>query len=82
MTILTFAQAKQLLTTVSKTVPDQLSCDDCFDLMAEFADAEIHGNELTATLKAVRIHFSQCPCCAYEYATLLEALQEPETILN
>ena len=79
MTTLTYAQVTNLLTTISKTVPDQVNCDGCFELIAEFADAEIHGDVLSEALKAAKIHFSQCPCCAYEYATLLEALQEPET---
>lgn len=79
MTTLTYAQVKKLLTTVSETVPDQMNCDGCFELIAEFAEAEIHGDVMSEALKAVKVHFSQCPCCAYEYATLLEALQEPLT---
>ena len=82
MTTLTFAQVQKLLTTVSKSVPDQLNCDGCFELMAAFADAELCGDEPSDALKAVKIHFSQCPCCAYEYATLLEALQEPSATSN
>ena len=82
MTTLTFAQVKKLLTTVSKTVPDQLTCDGCFDLIAEFADAEIRGNELSDALKEIKIHFSQWPRCAFEYAMLLEALQEPNSASN
>jgi hypothetical protein len=80
MTTLTFTQVQKLLTMVSMSVPDQLECDGCFDLIAEFADAEIRGAELSQSLIAVRIHFSQCPCCAYEYAALLEALKEPEAM--
>ena len=82
MTSLTFAQVQKLLTTVSKSVPDQLNCDGCFELIGTLADAELHGDEPSDALKsdaleAVKVHLSQCPCCAYEYATLLEALQEP-----
>lgn len=82
MSTLTFTQVRKLLTTVSKSVPDQLNCDGCFGLIAELADAEIRGEELSEVLQAVKIHFSQCPCCAYEYATLLEALQEPDPTSN
>lgn len=79
MKTLTFSQIQKLMKMVSMSVPDSLNCDACFDLIAEFADSEIRGDELSETLKAVKIHFSQCPCCAYEYSTLLEALQEPDT---
>jgi hypothetical protein len=82
MTTLTFAQVKKLLTTVTKSVPDQLNCDGCFDLFGALADAELRGDEpsdalQSDALESVKVHLSQCPCCAYEYATLLEALQEP-----
>lgn len=79
MTSLTFAQIQKLLSTVARTVPDPMDCDGCFEVIAELADAENRGEPLTETLKAVKVHFSQCPCCAYEYATLLEALQEPDS---
>ncbi|MBL8818369.1 MAG: hypothetical protein JNL58_20245 [Planctomyces sp.] len=79
MTSLTFAQIQKLLSTVSGTVPDSMDCDGCFEVIAELADAEIRGDKLSDAMKAAKVHFSQCTCCAYEYATLLEALDEPES---
>ena len=49
-------------------------CEGCFALVAELAEAERRGDAISEALKPVRVHFSQCPCCVYEYATLLEAL--------
>ena len=80
MSVLTWAQVQKLLTAVSKAVPDQLNCDGCFALVAELADAEKQGIVVSEALKAARIHLSQCPCCAYEYATLLEAINEPGAV--
>ncbi len=80
MSKLTYAQVKKLLATVNKTVPDKLNCDDCFELVAEMAESQIRGDELSETLKAVQIHFSQCPCCAYEYAALLEAIHAADEL--
>lgn len=78
MSVLTWAQVQKLLTAVLKAVPDQLDCDGCFALVAGLADAEHRGDDVSEALQAARIHFSQCPCCAYEYATLLEALRESD----
>ena len=72
---MTYEEARKLLGAVAQTVPDSLTCDDCFRLMSEYADAELLGREMPETLTAVRIHFSQCPCCAYEYVALLEAIR-------
>lgn len=80
MSKLTYAQVKKLLATVSKTVPDKLNRDDGFEFVAEMAETQARGDELSDTLKAVQIHFSQCPCCTYEYATLLEAIHAADEL--
>lgn len=72
---MTYPQASRLLTSIRDVVPDVLDCDGCYELISEFADAELHGNELLLPLKAVEIHLQQCPCCRYEYETLLEAIR-------
>lgn len=68
-------QVQKLFKSIYSTVPDQLDCDGCFELSAEFAEAEMNGEELGDLLKAVQVHLSQCPCCAYEYESLLEAVR-------
>jgi hypothetical protein len=72
---MTYQQAIQLLKSVSSAVPDPLDCDGCFEMIAELADAERRGDELSSALQGVRIHLSQCPCCAYEYEAMLEAIE-------
>ena len=74
MTI-TYAQAVKMLTLVSEAVPDQLDCDGCFEMLSEFAERELRGDELSATLKLVEVHLTQCSCCRYEYETLIEAIR-------
>ncbi len=72
---ITYTRAVQMLTSISKAVPDQLDCDGCFELLSEFADRELQGGELSDSLELVVTHLSQCPCCAYEYETLVEAIR-------
>ena len=71
---ITYKQVTNLLASIVSAVPDQLNCDGCYELIAELADAESRGDELSTALEAVRIHLTQCPCCAYEYETMLEAI--------
>jgi hypothetical protein len=70
-----FAQVQNLFKSISTAVPDQMDCDGCCELSAQFAEAETSGAELSDLLKAVQIHLNQCPCCAYEYDALLEAVR-------
>lgn len=72
---ITYHQALNMLASISNAVPDSLDCDGCLELSAEFADRESRGEALSESLKLVQVHLSQCPCCEYEYQTLLEAIR-------
>jgi predicted anti-sigma-YlaC factor YlaD len=80
MTI-TYAQAIKMLTLVSIAVPDQLDCDGCFEMLSEFAERELRGEELSASLKLVEVHLTQCTCCRYEYETLIEAILAADELI-
>jgi hypothetical protein len=77
--VISFSQVQQLFKSIASAVPDQLDCEGCFALSAQFADAELNGKELSDVLKAVQVHMSQCPCCAYEYQALLEAVRAADS---
>lgn len=74
----TYSQIRDLLTSIAEAAPDGMDCDGCFAVIAEFAEAELRGEGLPAALAPVRAHISQCRCCAYEYATLLEAVRSSD----
>ena len=45
--LVSYSQVIRFLGTVAKAVPDLLECDGCFELIAEFAEAEKRGDELS-----------------------------------
>ncbi len=75
---ISYDQVIEFLSSISIVAPDQLDCGGCFELFAEFVEAEERGDKLTEPLKAVQNHLRQCPCCAYEYETLVEAIREAD----
>ena len=76
------SQALQLVASVCIAVPDPLDCDSCFEQISGFADTQLCGDRLSLSQQAVEVHLSQCPCCKYEYETLLESMLAAEGSLR
>lgn len=71
-------QVASLLELVASARPDAMTCDACFDRIADFAEAELRALSICEALAAVKHHLSQCPCCQDEYQALLAGLQAIE----
>ncbi|HEX5532401.1 MAG TPA: hypothetical protein VFX33_01540 [Actinomycetales bacterium] len=53
----------------------ELGCDECFDLVDVYVDAELRGDEVgdpDRLVPGMREHLAGCPACAEEYASLRE----------
>jgi hypothetical protein len=68
-------QFARLLDMVTSTLPDDLGCDGCYELMDQLAQCELDGSGLSQSLALVQAHISQCKCCRDEYDALLTALR-------
>jgi Zn finger protein HypA/HybF involved in hydrogenase expression len=73
---LTVNQIQTLVSLIVTTEPDQVSCDECFGQIGEFAEKSLEGKELPEGMQTIQRHLEQCPCCKGEYTALLEALKE------
>ncbi|MEM1303622.1 MAG: hypothetical protein AAGG46_01925 [Planctomycetota bacterium] len=72
---LTSDQIKAMVGMVAGTRNDEITCDECLAGMAEFAEMELAGREMTAAMQAIRDHLDFCPECEEEYQALLAALK-------
>jgi hypothetical protein len=50
----------------------EIGCDACFELLDEFVDAEIAGEDADARVPGMRTHLKGCPACHEEYESLRE----------
>lgn len=75
-------QIEALLKQITHTQSDSMDCGNCFEHIAEFADAELTGVNLSEALQAVKVHLESCACCQVEYQTLLEGLKAMEEETN
>ena len=68
-------QMNDLLNLMVTAKADSIGCDGCYDLMDQFAQAELDGSPFPESLNVVREHLEQCKCCRDEYSALLTALR-------
>ncbi len=69
-------QIQTLVGLISTAVPDEISCEECYGQIGEYAELALEGRELSEGMLKIQRHLEQCPCCAAEYEALLDALRE------
>jgi hypothetical protein len=48
----------------------EILCDECFERLDEFVDAETRGADAEARVPGMRAHLHGCPACHEEYESL------------
>ena len=66
------------LQNIYKTQDEEISCTECFDLVSQFVELEISGQDAEAKLPQLKQHLNQCRACHDEYEVLrdLRLLEE------
>jgi hypothetical protein len=50
----------------------ELTCDECFEQLDRFVEAELAGRDADAAVPGMRAHLHGCPACREEHDSLLE----------
>jgi len=66
---------KKLVQAVTKSHPDEIGCDDCFDQLDTFAQMKLEGKSPEEAMPLVEDHLKHCQDCREEYEALLEAMK-------
>jgi hypothetical protein len=69
------AVMQKLLQMLALTEQDELSCDEVYAVLDEFAEAAQRGENLLTFMPLVRQHMDMCPDCREEYEALLRTMQ-------
>ncbi len=48
----------------------QVTCEECFELLDEYVDLEIAGEDADARLPGMRAHLQGCPACHEDHESL------------
>lgn len=74
---ITPAQAEKMLEMIQNTRETELSCDEVHDLLGQFAEMALRGENAAGYLPLVHYHLEKCPDCKEEYEALTRILQAP-----
>jgi hypothetical protein len=65
----------KLVRVVAETRETEIGCDECFEQMDSFAEAELSGLDATAAMPLVGDHLDECADCRSKFEALLTALR-------
>ncbi|HZD40928.1 MAG TPA: hypothetical protein VE131_09420 [Terriglobales bacterium] len=69
------ANVQKMLQALAITEGQEISCDEVFAVLDEFAEAVQRGENVLLFMPLVRRHLEVCSDCREEYETLLRMLQ-------
>lgn len=72
---LTSNQIESLRKVLGLTKENELNCNECLEVVGEFAELQLTGAEIPEALRAVEFHLGLCLECREEYESLLKALK-------
>ncbi|HCB13820.1 MAG TPA: hypothetical protein DEP36_09680 [Gammaproteobacteria bacterium] len=69
-------EINKLMQLIGLTKDDEIDCEQCLSLVAEFAERELAGKSIPDGLKAVAHHLTLCAECHEEYQALQRVLKD------
>lgn len=64
-----------LLERLERTLPEELSCEEAYDLIDQYADLLQSGENAASLLPLVEHHLEMCIDCKEEFEALMRALR-------
>ena len=58
----------------------EVSCEECFELLDEYVDIELAGDDADALLPGVRAHLHGCPACHEDHESLRDFVAQQATV--
>ena len=71
-------ELKAMIRTIFSSDKRELTCEECFDQLDEFAEVILKGKTRGKGIELVKDHLEKCMDCKEEFELLLKALQHVE----
>ena len=66
---------KKIVLAISATKSNEIGCDECYELIDEFAEMRLAGKHPEEALPLVEDHLKRCGNCKEEFEALLDCLR-------
>jgi hypothetical protein len=66
---------KSMLRKIGQTQEVELTCGETFDLLDQYAEMVVNGEDVAQLMPLVKQHLDMCPDCREEFEALLQVLQ-------
>ena len=71
---------KETLKRVLGPAGYEVGCDECFDLLDEYVELELSGQDADARIPGLHAHLDGCPACREEHEALRELAAGPRPL--
>ncbi|GIV64409.1 MAG: hypothetical protein AB1457_07475 [Chloroflexota bacterium] len=68
-------EAKMMAEMIAATQEVELTCDEVFELLDQFTELAVQGEDVAHLMPLVHRHLEMCPECREEYETLRSLLE-------
>jgi anti-sigma factor RsiW len=64
------AEHRKLIGRLLGPAGPEVTCDECFELLDEYVDLQVAGEDADARMPGMRAHLEGCPACGEDHASL------------
>ena len=69
-------QHQELLARLLGPGHPEVSCEECFELLDQYVDLEVAGEDADARLPGMREHLQGCPACFEDHESLRDLVAQ------
>ena len=66
----------ELIAALLGPLGPEVSCEECFELLDEYVELELAGEDANAGLPGMRAHLQGCPACHEDHDSLRELVAQ------
>jgi hypothetical protein len=66
---------RELLTRLLGPAAPEVTCEECFELLDEYVELELAGEDADRRLPGLREHLQGCPACNEDHESLRDFVQ-------
>jgi hypothetical protein len=67
---------RELIARLLGPAGHEVTCDECFELLDEYVELELAGEDADARLPGMREHFAGCPACREDHESLRDLVSQ------